>query len=130
MRERGVYLVKWGGNPSLPSSSSPSFNYHSALLVTDSIESDSLPKASTTGFMLSWVSMENGMLANKDAVAHVSPFDYEKGLQMENTYEYLRRTKFVNDKIQVLSEFRWQISASSVKSTTLYLATVRWSLAK
>jgi hypothetical protein len=61
--------------------------------------------------MFSWVSTKNGMLTNKDAVAHVSPFDYEKGLPMENTYEYLGRTNFVNDKIQVRSEFRWQFSS-------------------
>ncbi|KAJ5388203.1 hypothetical protein N7509_010744 [Penicillium cosmopolitanum] len=75
--------------------------------------------------MFSWVSTKNGILTNKDAVAHVSPFDYEKGLQMENTYEYLGRTKFVNDKIQVLmSQFgqKYNIVLDSCQMVTCKVA--------
>lgn len=49
--------------------------------------------------------MENEKPVKKGVVAHVSPFNYAKDLQTGDSYEYLGRTRFMNDKIQVLSEF-------------------------
>jgi hypothetical protein len=108
LRERDVSLVKWGcdcSDFSFSSSSSPCFDFHSAHLIVNLEENDCLPKASTKGLIFSWVAMENEKLVKKGVVAHVSPFNYAKDLQTGDSYEYLGRTRFMNDKIQVLSEF-------------------------
>lgn len=95
--ERAVFLIKWG------STGSSSFSFHYALLVSDTNNSG-LPNASTEGFTFSWGSIENGEFRKRGSTVNPKRFNYQKELEMNNSYEFVGRTKKKNEEIVGISK--------------------------